>query len=101
MHRRDQNHSFLQPGGRATLLDVVGDVDVLLALLRCEGQIGSVRFHAGWPSSSRPACHDSPAFSSKRARHSPSDVTVGSKTSVCEETFPSAPMPVNSSRSTH
>ena len=45
VHRRDEHHALANPGRGATALDVVGDVDDLLALLRVEGEIVRVRLH--------------------------------------------------------
>src|SRR5439155_7743072 len=45
VHRRNEHHAVDDVGLRAALLDVVGDVDDLLAALRVEGEIVRVRLH--------------------------------------------------------
>jgi hypothetical protein len=45
MHRRDEDKAFANARRGTTGLDVVGDVDDLLPILRGEGEIRGVRLH--------------------------------------------------------
>ena len=45
VHGRDEHHALANPGGGAAALDLLGDVDDLLALLRLEGEIVGMRLH--------------------------------------------------------
>ena len=100
VHRRNENEALADVRGGAAFLDFIGDVDDLLTFLRVEGQVAGVGFHTGcFPASSR-ACHESSAFSSNLARHSPRVATVGSNTLVVGKIVSSALSAVKRSRST-
>jgi len=45
VHRRDENEPFADSRFGATFVDLVGDVDYFLPLLRVEGEVGSVGLH--------------------------------------------------------
>ncbi len=47
VHRRDEDHPFRDAGGGTAALDVVRDVDDLLALGGPEGSVGGVYAHRG------------------------------------------------------
>src|SRR5688572_13708127 len=54
VHGRHEHEALADSGGRATGLDLIGDVDDLLTMLRVEGEILRVRLHQGSPPLCRP-----------------------------------------------
>src|SRR5690349_22545250 len=60
VHRRDEHHPLRDAGGGAAGLDVIGDVDDLLAFRGLEGSVGGMYAHGGSQGGSclkRPVCY--------------------------------------------